>query len=348
VRRDELWKLDFQIPLKHGIKQVLGENGGPGGLSHSLRNIPIVLDIARDVERLCPNAWLINYSNPMSAICRAMHKASQVKTFGLCTAANFPRQIARMLGIDDPERVETVVGGLNHWVWLLRLTVDGRDAYPWLRERVHAPDFNPYYRSSVEILDAFGWWPMPGANHVAEFFPYFYGDPADTEARRRYPYQHEHDFDQAAVKQAELRQSLRRQAHGEEPLKAHAPLESASDAVRMLTSIWTGRRTRHFANIANHGLIPNLPHEAVVEVPVIADAMGVRGLQVGPLPQSVVGLVQARCAFFELLADAAIHRSRELALQCLLADTNTTSLQAARACVEEMFAAQAEFLPGFA
>ena len=127
----------------------------------------------------------------------------------------------------------------------------------------------------------------------------------------------------------------------------HKPEESAGEAVRMLLSMWNNRGTLHYGNVRNGGIIPNLPEEAVVEVPVIADAAGIRGLDVGPLPASVVGLVQARCAFFELLADAALQRSKAVTLQCLMSDMNTTSIPRARACIDELFEAQAEFLPGF-
>ena len=127
----------------------------------------------------------------------------------------------------------------------------------------------------------------------------------------------------------------------------HKPLESAGEAVRMLISMWKNRGTLHYGNVRNNGVIPNLPDEAIVEVPVIADAAGIRAMEVGPLPQSVLGLVQARCAFFELLADAAIQKSKAITLQCLMADMNTTSIPRARECVDEMFETQAEYLPGF-
>jgi len=187
---------------------------------------------------------------------------------------------------------------------------------------------------------------MPGANHVAEFFPYFYGEDADGRSGERYPYRDGHDFDERLVKEAEQRAELQKQADGEIPL-GHRAEESGAEAVRMLVSMWRNQRTLHYANVQNDGVVTNLPDEAIVEVPVIADAAGVRAVQVGPLPTSVLGLVQARLAFFELLADAAIHRSRAISLQCLLADTSTTSMVRARACLDEMFAAQAEYLPAY-
>lgn len=118
----------------------------------------------------------------------------------------------------------------------------------------------------------------------------------------------------------------------------------------MSSSFWSRLEElveRHYANVENNGAVPNVPPEAILEIPVIADASGVRALEVGPLPKSVVGFVCARTAFFELLADAAIHRSRKIALQCLLNDINTHSIVHARACIDEMFEVQKEFLPGY-
>ncbi|MFB3891654.1 MAG: hypothetical protein ACE15C_06475 [Phycisphaerae bacterium] len=340
------WRQDEEIPAKHGYYGHSVDTVGPGGLFRGLRLIPPILDVCRDVERLCPDAWLINYSNPMPGICRAIRKATRVNVVGLCTAGYLPRQVARFLEIDE-SRIEVISAGVNHWVWALKVLVDGSDFTPQFKDKMRAMHAKGYSRSSLELMDVFDYWPMPGANHVAEFFPYFYGP--DTDGRddvKKYPIREGHDFDERVRKVASQRETLRRQGAGLEPL-GHKAEEAADEAVRMLTSIWTGGRTRHYANVQNDGLVPNLPDHVIVEVPVIADAAGIRGLPVGPLPDSVVGIVQARCAYYELLADAAIHRSKHLALQCLMNDNLTTSIPRAKACLEEMFEVQKEFLPGY-
>jgi alpha-galactosidase/6-phospho-beta-glucosidase family protein len=245
----------------------------------------------------------------------------------------------------DASRIQVISAGLNHWVWALKILIDGKDATAEFHARVRKDQAKGYYQSSVELLDALGVWPMPGANHVAEFFPYFYGEDSDGRAAH-YPYREGHDFDARLVRDREQREKLKRQGEGKEPL-GHKPEESGADAVQMMISMWTNRRAVYYANVENAGIVPNLPDYAIVEVPALADSAGIRGMQVGPLPASVVGLVQARVAFFELLADAALAKSKALALQCLLADTNTTSLLRARACIDEMFDTQAEFLPGY-
>ncbi len=340
------WRQDEEIPAKHGYHGCSVDTVGPGGLFRGLRLIPPLIDICRDIEDLCPDAWMINYSNPMAAICRAVEKATDVKVVGLCTAGFLPRQVARYLDI-DADRVAVISAGVNHWVWALKILVDGEDVTDRFKEKMRTERAEGYTRSSVELMEIFGPWPFPGCNHVAEFFPYFYGPGDDgREEEGRYPFRKGHDFDERLKMETELRAKLKAQAQGAEPI-GHKPEESAGEAVRMVLSVWHDRRTLHYANVRNDGLVTNLPDHAVVEVPVIADAAGIRGLHVGPLPDSVVGLVQARCAFYELLADAALERSRHIALQCLAADPLTFSLPKARACIEEMFQVQAEFLPGY-
>jgi alpha-galactosidase len=340
------WRQDEEIPAKHGFFGCSVDTIGPGGLFRGLRLIPALIDICRDVERLCPGAWVINYSNPMTAICRALRKVTNVKIVGLCTAGYLPRQIARQMEIDEA-RIDVISAGVNHCMWAFKIMVDGEDATGQWKELIREKQGSDYYRSSVELLDVLDVWPMPGANHVAEFFPYFYGPGDDGRDDGRYPYRSGHDFDERLVKDAERRVKLKAQGEGTEELGVPPADESASEAIKILLSIWNNSRTRHYANVENNGSVPNLPPEAIVEIPVIADGSGVRALEVGPLPESVVGFVRSRTAFFELMADAAIQRSKKIALQCLLNDTNTLSIVHARECIEEMFEVQKEFLPGF-
>ncbi|KKL92469.1 hypothetical protein LCGC14_1884370 [marine sediment metagenome] len=339
------WRQDEEIPAKHGFYGHSVDTVGPGGLFRGLRLIPPMIDICRDVERLCPNAWVINYSNPMPGVCRAVQKATDAKIVGLCTAGFLPKQAAKYLEI-EPDRVEVISAGVNHWVWTLKVLVDGEDITEEFNRKMLDGLGGEYVRSSRELLEIFGCWPFPGANHVAEFLPYFYGTEDDGRGDEWYPFRKGHDFDKRVKMETEQRAKLKAQAEGAEPL-GHEPEESAGEAIRMLQSMWYNRRTLHYANVANEGLVTNLPAEAIVEIPAIADVTGIRGLKVGPLPAGVVGLVQARCAFYELLADAGINRSKHLALQCLMADTLTTSIPRAKACIDEMFQVQAEFLPGY-
>ena len=340
------WRQDQDIPARHGYHGHSVDTVGPGGLFRGLRLIPPLIDVCRDIESVCPSALLINYSNPMAGICRAVKKASKVRVVGLCTVGFLPAQVGRYLGI-DPSRVGVISAGVNHWVWALKVMVDGQDFTEQFKAKMRERANDAWVRSSVELMEIFGAWPFPGANHVAEFFPYFYGPGDDDRSDERYRTRQGHDFNAEMAKSRKQRALLEAQAEGTEPL-GHQPPEAAGEAVRILVSIWGDGRTVHYVNIPNGGLVDNLPPQAIVEIPALADASGVRGLKVGPLPDSVAGLMAARCAYYELLADAALQRSRRVALHCLMSDPLTASIPQAQACVEEMFAAQTEFLPGFA
>jgi alpha-galactosidase len=225
--------------------------------------------------------------------------------------------------------------------------VDGKDATEdfkrLMRKKLH---LGMYAYSSLELMEVFGAWPMPGANHVAEFFPYFYGDQRDGRSLRRYPFRKGHDFSERLRDDKAMRGKFAAQADGKTPL-GHKPHESADAAIRFIASVWHDRRTRLYANVRNDGTVTNLPDYAIVEVPAIVNSAGVKAVPVGALPQSIVGLVNARVVFADLLAEAALRKSRHVALQCLMADTNTTSLSNAKKCLDEMFRVQKEFLPGY-
>jgi len=341
----ETWRQDHDIPLKHGYYGHAVDTVGAGGLFRALRLIPPMIDICRDVEQLCPDAWVINYSNPIAGICRAVRKTTSVNIVGLCTAGFLPAQVARRLEI-SPDRVEVVSGGLNHCVWALKIIVDGEDYTDRWHAKMRELRGDGWVLPAVELLDVFGVWPFPGASHVAEFFPYFYPPGDDGREDGRYPFRKPVAFDKRIERDAERRESRKAQAEGRRPIE-DKPEESAGEAVRMLVSIWNDAGTRHYANVQNEGLISNMPDEAIVEIPVVAGSAGVRGIKVGPLPASIVGFMQARWACYELLAEAAIKRSKRLALQCLCADPLTSSLSRARECIEEMFEAQAKYLPGY-
>lgn len=340
------WRQDQEIPERYGYQGHACDSTGPGGLFRGLRLIPPLIDVCRDVEEVCPRALVINYSNPMTAVCRALRKTTRARVYGLCTAGHLPTQVARFLEI-NPSRVDVISGGLNHCVWALKISVDGTDATERFHEEIRKRQGTGYYRSSVELLDLFGVWPMPGSGHVAEFFPYFYGDDPDGRAVGRYSFRDEGSGWAARVRRdRERREKLRAQADGREPLGGPSE-ESAGEAVRMIVSVRGNRPGRFYVNVPNRGVVPNLPDEAIVEVPVMVDATSVRAMHVGPLPTPIVGFMQARWAYCELVADSAIQRSRRVALQALMADVNTTSIPRARKCFDAMFRAQKEYLPGF-
>ncbi len=355
VKRDDLWKLDFQIPLKHGIKQVLGENGGPGGLSHALRNIPIVLGIARDMEKLCPSALLMNFSNPESRLCLAVSRYTGVRFCGLCHGIGMAYDsIARITGLPADDLV-AVAAGLNHFVWVLdiRRKSTGEDVYPLLRaaDATHDPT---YYPLSRRMMRLYGLYPHPSDDHIGEYLSFAW-EECGLEG---------YDFVAADQHRASSWEYILRVAAGD--LTAPLPQGAAGSAEgQMAAGHPTLRPSGEFAfpiilsqvdnrhafieavNILNDGLIANLPSWAVVEVPAVVGADGLKGVQVGALPAGIAALLNTQAHVQDLVVDAAVTGSRALALQAMLADPVVQSMQAAERCLDELLAVHADYLPQF-
>jgi len=347
VLRDELWKLDFQIPLKHGLKQVLGENGGPGGLSHSLRNIPIILDIARDMERLCPDALLMNFTNPESRMCLAVSRYTDVHFVGLCHGIGMAQTtISKALDL-PPEELEPLAAGLNHFTWVLdlRRKGTGEDLYPAFRraiaeKNVEVIGIEGEYQWEVKLcrhlMETFGYFPSPSDDHVGEYLAYAW-EYCGTEG---------YDFDAADRQRVASWKRLRRVADGEvDGLSIEA---SGEFAFPIIASTLTGRNDLILAvNIRNHGVITNLPDWAVVEVPAIAAPDGVRGVHIGDLPRGIAALCNTQVGVQDLVVEAAVHGSRQLALEALLVDPVVDSVAAAEKTLDELLSVHAPYLPHF-
>ena len=343
VRRDELWQLDFELPLRHGIKQVLGENGGPGGLSHTLRNVPIILDIARDVERLAPNALVMNFSNPESRIGLALSRYTGLRFVGLCHGIGMAYEsIGRMTGI-HPDDLTATAAGLNHFCWVLdvRRKSTGEDVYPLLRQA--DAHYDPgYYSLTRWLMRQYGWYPHPSDDHIGEYLAY-----AHTFCGLE-----GYDFSAADRRRVERWAQIMRIAEGQDPAPtpegtpALAP--SGEFAFPIIASTLEDRHQRIEAvNIPNGGLIANLPAWAVVEVPAVAAADGVRGIQVGPLPDGIAALLTTQAHVQHLAVEAAVHGSRSLALQALLADPVVTDADAAERTLDALLKVHAAYLPQF-
>ncbi|MHB0857768.1 MAG: family 4 glycosyl hydrolase [Anaerolineae bacterium] len=355
VKRDELWRMDFQIPLKYGIKQVLGENGGPGGLSHALRNIPIILDIARDMEKVCPKALLMNFSNPESRIGLALSRYTGQPFVGLCHGIGMGyHSISQITGLPADDLVG-MAAGLNHFVWFLdiRRKSTQEDVYPLLRaaDQTYDPSYYPLTR---RMFRQFGLYPHPSDDHIGEYLSFAW------EACGLHGY----DFERAdhwrelgwqrveriacGMEAVPLPEAF--QGSGEERLEDSRPRlhKSGEFAFPIIVSTVENRHTLIEAvNIRNDGLISNLPDWAVVEVPAVAGADGVRGVKVGAMPNGIAALLNTQAHVQDLVVEAAVHGSRDLALQALLADPVVQSAEAAEKCLDELLCVHAPYLPQF-
>jgi alpha-galactosidase len=333
IERCKLWKQDFEIPKKYGIRHTLGENGGPGGLFFTMRTIPLILDIARDIEELCPEAIFLNFSNPESRIVLALGRFSRVKSLGLCHGIFMGRNdVASLLGMRG-EELDVVGAGLNHIQWLLevREKATGRDLLPLLREK--EKDYDPQFRPlSRKLYRAFGLWPSCSDDHVGEYLPY--GWEAGEEG---------YDFEGDERGRVDIRQKIEAKLSGRSGVEEWL-VPSGEKAVSIISAIvHNERKVVESGIVVNRGAIPSLPEEAAVEVPIVVDSGGVKPLRVD-LPAPIARLLLAQTAVQNMAVEAAVYGSKEMALQALLVDPVTSTITGAEKLLEELWAVNAPYI----
>jgi len=371
--REGLWRRDWEIPLQFGVRQPYGENGGPGGLAHTLRQVPEMLAIARDMERLCPNSWLINFSNPLPRLCLAVSRYSLIRSVGLCHQLAIAYMLvgvalADRLGITVPAGVNSnahpaiwplagqvarqtellvdiKAAGLNHFSWILdvRDRRTGEDLYPAFRQALTTlpADFEPLTRA---IMDVTGLCPVPGDSHLDEYVPWCH-DP-QTRPWEKYKL-FLYDWERATQERDEKWRAIEVMARGGasiDPLR-EARSEGAAEIIEGLAG---GEPVyRPAVNIPNRGCIANLPDDAIVEVPAVISGEEIHGINVGPLPEMVAELCRREVTVASLAVDAAATGDYQTALQALALDPCINDLDTARAILDAYLAEQAEYLPLF-
>ena len=327
IERCELWKKDFQIPKKYGIRHCLGENGGPGALFFTLRTLPVIMDIIHDMEELCPNAWFLNFSNPETRIVLGVNMYSKIRCIGLCHGIFMGHSdIAKILG-RDYNSIEVRGAGMNHFQWILSIRdkKTGEDLYPQFREaeKKYDPAFMPYSRRMFRF---FGLYPTCSDDHLGEYQAYGY------EAG-----EHGYDFDWDEKDRVRMRKEVAEVLGGTKNA-ADWLKPSGEQAVNMLTSMHFNKR-KHYpsAIVYNGGAIPQLPDDVAVEIPVSADADGIHREVIDNLPDGCIGALQMQVSAQRLSVRAAALGSRELALQALLCDPVINSSKAAEQILDELF-----------
>jgi alpha-galactosidase len=372
--REELWRSDYEIPLRHGVRQPYAENGGPGGFAHAARNIGPVLDIVRDMERACPNAWLINFTNPMTRICDAVARYSSIKVVGLCHQINVGYAMAGLmlaadLGIHVPagftntaasfasmpaqhqvsaqarQRLAIQAAGLNHFTWMLDLRDrrTGADLYPLFAQRwaSYDPAFEPLTR---RVYAAFGIFPIPGDEHLCEYLPWV-SDPT-TRPWEKYDLSL-YEWDQRSQQRIQGHEMVARLGAGEASLE-HLKNADSEGAVEVILGVAGATEQYRMAlNLPNRGCIPNLPAGAIVEVPGVVTGAGILGVGVGSLPEPVAELCRREITVGRLAVDAAVHGDRQAALQCLLLDPVIRDLDVAQRILDDYLDAYRQHLPQF-
>lgn len=373
VDREACWKSDQDIALRHGIMHY-AENGGPAALFHAARNIALLMPILRDMEALCPAAWLVNFTNPMVRICTAALRHSSIRPMGICHQLGFGYMmlgvlLGKDLGIDVPEgyrfvwrdraalrvekeiaraaqeRIAITAAGTNHCTWMLdiRERGTGRDLYPllWERSKTHDAHFEPFNRDVAEI---FGCFPVPGDCHLVEYLPYTH-NPArggwDRYDIQMYP------LDGCVTDRDGMWARIEAMGAGDADLEPMRTVQSER-AEHIIAAMATGTpRHEEALNLPNAGHIPNLPDGAIVEVPALITGAGPLGVGVGPLPEPIAELLRRQIAVVDLAVDAAVAGDRQKALQALALDPMVDSLDTARALLAEYLDANRQYLPQF-
>ena len=344
-------RLDLEIPAKYGVEQAVGDTIGPGGVFYGLKHIPVILEICHDMEDLCPEAWLLNYTNPMAMICWAVNDYTNVKCVGLChSVQGTARDLARYIGA-PVEEVRYWVAGINHMAWFLEFRWRGRDAYPILRERLkdvtpeNASDLTALDLVRIEIFKAFGYFNTESSQHMSEYVPYFRKRP-DLIKRFRLILSSER-LDRFERWRAKRDEQILHLIESDEIIPVKRSREYCSQIIH---SIETDTPSRINANVKNTGLITNLPQGCCVEVPCLVDGLGIHPCYVGDLPPQCAALNRTNINVQELGVKAAVYRDKELAFQAILLDPLTSSIlsiEEIRRMVDEMFEAERKYLPDF-
>jgi alpha-galactosidase len=368
--------IDFEVPKKYGLRQTIGDTLGIGGIFRALRTIPVLMDFARDMEEVAPHAWLLNYSNPMAMLTGALLHGSGVRTVGLChSVQGCAWYLLKMMGmLDKVKKLRWEAAGINHMTWMLSIRDGDKDLYPEIKRRAAAlmakashkgyhaiwddakkrGDGNPWADQMylierdlvrLTLMQRFGYYVTESSEHNSEYTPYWikasqpdlidhYNIPLDEYPRR-------------CVSQIA---GWKKQSKDLVQNKALTHTKSHEYAAGIMEAIETDMPARVHGNVLNRGLIPNLPDDAVVEVPCLVDGNGVQGCYVGKLPESLAGLNRTNINPQLVAIQAALTQQRDLVYQAAYLDPHCAgelSLDQIRAMCDDLIKAHGKMLPKY-
>ena len=348
----DVWQYDITIPMKYGVDINIGDTRGPAGVFRALRTIPVMLDIVKDMEKLCPDAILLNYSNPMAMLCRAIQRTSEIQTTGLChSVQGTAAMLAEWIGA-PPDEITYTCAGINHLAWYLTFEWNGKDVYPLLREAVEKPDI--YNREIVrnEMFRHLGYYVTESSGHNSEYNWWFRKRPDLVENYCTHGTNWnpgEHGFTLKRYQSAEQtwKSTIEEFLSKDTPISLERGTEYAASIINARMG---GEIFRFNGNVPNTGLITNLPQDACVEVPVFVDKEGFHPVYVGALPPQCAALDQVNVMAEEMAVEAALTGDPTLIFQSIAYDPLTAavlSLAEIKQMVNEMLAQNRDYLPGF-
>jgi alpha-galactosidase/6-phospho-beta-glucosidase family protein len=345
---------DLAIPERYGISHAVGDTVGPAGLARGLRHIPLAVQVAREMERLCPDAWLLNLTNPMTTICRGITRATAIRTIGLCHEVDLFRR-HRLAPLFDvpPESIDVEVAGINHLPAILRFRLGDRDGAPALRTWLdqhgpfefvhdHVPEahrdvFKDRLAVKLCLFDQLGVLFGAGDRHLAEFFPRFLSDASDRGARYGVLLT---TIEHRATNARARREWVERFVNGEPAKLEH----SAETMAPVMAALAGGPPGRFVVNVPNTGQIDNLPRDAVVECVAEVDGLGVRPVAVGTLPPPLYAAFAPHVAWQELVVEAALTGQRAPARAAMAIDPLVRDPAIVDPILDELLAANTPFV----
>ena len=339
--------IDFEIPKKYGLKQTIADTLGVGGVFRALRTIPVMLDFAREMEEVCPDAWMLNYTNPMAMLTGAILRMTGVKTVGLCHSVQVcASTLLKELGMEYDESVQWKIAGINHQAWLLELTKDGVDLYPEVKKR--ALEYNKTKHKDMvrlELMRRFGYYITESSEHNAEYCPWF--------IKERYPELIERfnvpldEYPRRCIRQIN---EWKERGHEltKNPLLTHERTHEYASYI--MEAMETGKPTSIGGNVLNNGLITNLPKNACVEVPCLVDRNGVQPTFIGDLPEQCAALNRTNINVQLLTIEAARTLKRDYIYQAVMMDPHAgaeLSIDDIVAMCDEMIEAHGDWMPKY-
>lgn len=312
--------IDFEIPKKYGLRQTIGDTLGIGGIFRALRTIPVMLDYCRIIEEVAPDAWLLNYANPMAMLTGAILKATGVKTVGLCHSVQVCAPcLCQMLELPEDD-LRWNIAGINHQGWLLNISRHGEDLYPEIKRRAQLPEYNWKDTVRFELMKQFGYYVTESSEHTSEYVPWFIKSKAPELIERfNVPLD---EYPRRCVAQIEAWNYMRDELVSDKPLEHERGHEYAS---YILEAMETGKPFALGGNVLNKGLITNLPATACVEVMCVVDRNGVTPTYVGDLPPQCAALNRTNINVQELTIEAALTGKKEHVYQAALLDPHTAA-----------------------
>ena len=345
----DAFEMDYEIPLKYGVDQCIGDTGGPGGVFRALRTIPVLMDMGKDVMELCPDALVLNYANPMAMCCWALGKIAGLKFVGLCHGVQTTMDlIAGYTGLKK-EEIDFLAAGINHMAWFLKLEKDGKDLYPILREKFEKPEYFVNEKVRGEVFRHFGYFMTESTGHLSEYVPWF-----RSSKRALDMYCDQPDFGGASGAYYHYGRMLAEKFAKTDVLSIESKKlgqRSAEYCSYIIEAVEKDKIFRLNGNVRNDALITNLPNGCCVEVPIFADTMGLHPTVVGSLPSQCAALNMTNVIVQGLAVEAAITGDPELAMQAIALDPLTSAvatLKETREMTQEMLQAEAKWLPQFA